>query len=573
MKIKPKKIIIVLLITAAAVLAASMFIRADVLPGLEETEALGQTLGLWSLAPTILAVALAFLTGDVILSLLAGVLLGAAMLTAVSGNGGAYATFDLAVNSIVDITSDRDKVQVLLLCVVVGGMEGVIRYSAGFETAARKLSLRLKSPGKVNLVSQLFCTLFFFDDYANALISGPVLTPVTDNAGISREKLSYIVDSTAAPLAGIAVISSWVAVEVSVIQEGLDIVGAEVSAFHIFFNSIPYCFYCIFALAFVFLLTVTGKEFGPMLEAERRARAGQPVKANTHLVKTRTEEMPVSDGEGRSWTRIALAFGSILLMLAFAIGSFYITGKAEAVAQGLISADAGFSFGSLSTIIGCADTIHLVMEAAIIAGIAALLGGTLLGLFTLSEGINAWLEGASSLVSTIVVLVLAWTLAGAVQQLGTVYFVVDIISSGVSSILVPTLIFLTCCLVSFAAGSYGCMFMIMPIAVPIVAAISGINAQSVTDPFMLSCVAAVLSGAIFGDHCSPMTDCTILAALGAGCETMDHVRTQMPYAICVAVTSVLCGTLLTSLGIPVAIALIVGTAFMLGTILILGKKV
>ena len=573
MKNKLKKITIVLLITAAAVLAAFMFINADVLPGLNDTETLGRTLGLWSLAPTILAVALAFLTGDVILSLLAGVLLGAAMLTAVSGSGGAYATFDLAVNSIVDITSDRDKVQVLLLCVVVGGMEGVIRYSGGFETAARKLSHRLKSPGKVNLVSQLFCTLFFFDDYANALISGPVLTPVTDNAGISREKLSYIVDSTAAPLAGIAVISSWVAVEVSVIQEGLDVVGANISAFQIFFNSVPYCFYCIFALAFVLLLTVTGKEFGPMLEAERRARAGQPVKAGTHLVKTRTEEMPVSDAKGRSWTRIALAFGSIFLMLLFAIGSFYITGRAEAVAQGLIAADAPFSFGSLSTIIGCADTIHLVMEAAITAGIVALLGGTLLGLFTLSEGINAWLEGASSLVSTIVVLVLAWTLAGAVQQLGTVYFVVDIISSGVPQFVVPTLIFLTCCIVSFAAGSYGCMFMIMPIAIPIVAAITGIGAESLSDPFMLSCVAAVLSGAIFGDHCSPMTDCTILAALGAGCETMDHVKTQMPYAICVAITSVLCGTLLTSLGVPVIIALIVGTAFMLGTILILGKKV
>jgi len=127
--------------------------------------------------------------------------------------------------------------------------------------------------------------------------------------------------------------------------------------------------------------------------------------------------------------------------------------------------------------------------------------------------------------------------------------------------------------VSFAAGSYGCMFMIMPIAIPIVAAVTGITAESLSDPFMLSCVAAVLSGAIFGDHCSPMTDCTILAALGAGCETMDHVKTQMPHAICVAVTSVLCGTLLTSIGVPVVIALIVGTAFMLGTILILGKKV
>ena len=193
-------------------------------------------------------------------------------------------------------------------------------------------------------------------------------------------------------------------------------------------------------------------------------------------------------------------------------------------------------------------------------------------LFTLSNGILAWIEGASSLVSTMVVLVLAWTLAGTVDQLGTVYYVVDIISSGIPQFFVPTLIFMTCCVVSFAAGSYGCMFMIMPIAVPIVAAIGGITENPAADPFMLSCVAAVLSGAIFGDHCSPMTDCTILAALGAGCQTMDHVRTQMPYAITVAITSVVFGTLLTSFGVSPFVGLFLGIIFMAVVIRILGKK-
>ena len=434
------------------------------------------------------------------------------------------------------------------------------------------LAQRLRSPKKVNLISQLFCTLFFFDDYANALISGPVLKPVTDKAGVSREKLSYIVDSTAAPLAGIAVISSWVAVEVSVIQEGLQVVGSNASAFQIFLGSIPYCFYCIFALIFVLLLSLTGREFGPMLEAERRARKGQPLKQGTHVVRTRNEELREGPHKDKAWPRILLAFGSIAFMLVFALLSFYITGKQEAITQGLISANSGFNFADLSTIIGCADTIQLVMEAAIFAGILALFGGMFFHLFSLSDGIMAWIEGASSLMSTIVVLVLAWTLASTVDQLGTVYYVIDLIQAGVPQFLVPTLIFVTCCVISFAAGSYGCMFMVMPIAVPIVAAVGGIGENPAADPFMLSCVAAVLSGAIFGDHCSPMTDCTILAALGAGCETMDHVRTQMPYAITVAVTSVVFGTLLTSFGVSPFIGLGLGIVFMGTLIQLLGKK-
>ena len=565
--------------TAAAALCAGalavivcLVLGSDALPGLEDTEALGRALGVWSLAPPVFAVALAFLTGDVILSLLAGVLSGAAMLTALDGGSMLYGTFHRAVESIIDTSADRDNVQVLILCVAVGGMEGVIRRSGGFEATARKLTGRLNSPRKVNLVSQLFCTLFFFDDYANALISGPVLTPVTDQAGISREKLSYIVDSTAAPLAGIAVISSWVAVEVSVIQEGLDAAGSAANAFQIFFHSIPYCFYCLFALVFILLLTFTGREYGPMLAAERRARAGEPLKRGTQVVENRREGLPGNDATDKEGTRIALAFGSIALLLLFALTAFYVTGRRAAIGEGLLDPAAGFRFADLTIIMGSADTIRIVLEAALLAGMAALFAGTALKLFTLGEGILAWLDGASSLIPTIVVLVLAWTLAGAVEELGTVYFVVDAIQAGVPKLLVPTLIFVTCCVISFAAGSYGCMFMVMPMAIPIVAAVNGLPENPAGDPFLLACVAAVLTGGIFGDHCSPMTDCTILAALGAGCETMDHVRTQMPYALTVAAMSVLSGTLLTSLGVPAWAAQLIGTAVMGLIVRLVGKK-
>lgn len=569
---KYKKPLLLLLCLCMLAVVMYVFAQADTMPALENTAELGRALGILSLVPPLFAVLLAFLSGDVILSLLAGVVTGAAMLTALSGEGILYGTFHRSVMSIVDTASDYENVRVLLLCVAVGGMEGVLHFSRGFEIASRVMSKRLRSPRKVNLVSQIFCSLFFFDDYANSLISGHVLTPVTDKVGVSREKLSYIVASTAAPLAGIAVISSWVAVEVSVIQEGLDAIGSGANAFQIFLGSIPYCFYCIFALAFVLLLTIMNREFGPMLEAERRARAGQPVKKGTQEKQECSEEMTGSQAENRSRRRMGLAFGSICVMVIFALVAFYITGRQEAIVQGLIPADAPFRFADLSTIIGCADTIQLIMEAALCAGIVSLVVGTMMHLFTLSDGILAWIDGASALFSTMIVLILAWSLAGTTNQLGTVYFVVDIISTGVPKFLVPTLIFVSCCVVSFAAGSYGCMFMIMPIAVPIVVAIGGMAENPAADPFMLSCVAAVLSGGIFGDHCSPMTDCTILAALGAGCETMDHVRTQMPYAMTVAITSVTFGTLLTGFGVSPIIGLGLGIVFLGLVIRILGKK-
>lgn len=569
---KVKKIATGLLVIGAAAVVASVVIRAGSLPGLEDVENLGRALGVWSLFPPVFAVALAFLTGDVVLSLFAGVLAGFAMLTAIGGGPLLYGTIHSTVEGVIDTASTWEKTQVLVLCVMVGGMEGVIRRSGGFEAAARKLTGKLNSRRKVNLLGQAFCTLFFFDDYANALISGPVLSPVTDRAGISREKLSYIVDSTAAPLAGIAVISSWVAVEVSVIQEGLDAAGVSTSAFQIFFHSIPYCFYCIFALAFILLLTFTGREYGPMLEAERRAKSGHPVKPGTKVGEA-MESLPSTEETDKAKLRIVLAFGCIALLLVFALVSIYVTGRNEAVAEGLIAPDAGFRFGDLSTIMGCADTIQLVLEAALLCSVMAIMMGSLLGLFSFSDGVMAWLEGATSLMTTIVVLVLAWALAGVVEKLGSVYFVVDALSGGFPVVLVPSLIFLVCCVISFAAGSYGCMFMVMPMAIPIVAAVNGIAAEPAGDPFMLSCVAAVLTGGIFGDHCSPMTDCTILAALGAECETMDHVKTQMPYALTVAATSVICGTLFTSFGLPVWAALLLGVVVMTAVIRLVGKKV
>ena len=565
---KTKELSCWLLILAAVIAIACLGFASGSMPGADAPAALGASLGAMSLLPIILAVALAFATGDVILSLFTGYIGGMAMLAVVEGTAASAlpgAVLSRACRGIVATASTWDNASVLILCVAVGGMVEVLRCTGGFAVLAGRLVRRINSPRKANIISQLFCTLFFFDDYANALISGPVLQTMTDKAGLSRARLSYIVDSTAAPVAGIAVVSSWVAVEVSVIDEGLALAGLGMSGFELFLHSIPYCFYCLFALAFMLLSSVMGREYGPMLTAEREARRARREKA----ADAEAENAPADKRDGR---RVFVCVFSVALLLVTAMLSFYTSGRAEAVALGLIAPGAPFTLATVSTAVAQADTIFLVLRAALLCGLAAIALAKLLGLSTVGEGIKAWLHGAEALMPTIVILLLAWSLADVVKNLGTVYYVVEIISAGVPAFLVPSLIFVCCCLISFASGSYGCMFMVMPMAIPIASAVVGAENLTGDSGFLLLCVASVLSGSIFGDHCSPMTDCTVLAALGSGCNIMEHVRTQLPYAMTVAAVTIVFGTLLTALGMSVWLSLALGCAAMAALLLVIGKK-
>lgn len=410
------------------------------------------------------------------------------------------------IDELIGVASEADNAKVMILCVLVGGLVSVLMKTGGFEAAARRITKKVKTPRGANLLGQLFCVLFFFDDYANALITGPVLRPIADKVGLSRVRLAYIVDSTAAPVAGIAVVSSWVAVEIAVIASGLETAGIADSAFQVFLRAVPYCFYCIFALVFMFLTSITGREFGPMLKAERRARAAQsgacPERSESYAADTGAEKEPVA---------IWVAFGSIALLVLYLVAS--------------LLANRG-------------DTITLLLRSAFLSGIAAMAAAGATRILPAGEGIKAWLDGVRNIVPTIIVLLLAWSLAALVEKLGTVYFVVELIASRAAWQLVPAIIFVCCCFVSFAAGSYGCMFMVMPMAIPIACAVME-NAPGIGSYFLPVCVACVLSGGIFGDHCSPMTDCTILAALGSGCDVMDHAVTQMPYAFTVTLVSIL----------------------------------
>ena len=518
------------------------FLRSisGILPEMVTVDELGRTLGMFSLLPAVLAVTLAFLLGDVILSLLLGLFVGELMFLLMTSDAVApslLCVVSQVINELVAVSSDTDNTKVLILCALVGGLVGVLIKTGGFEAAAKRITRRVKSPRGANLLGQLFCVLFFFDDYANALITGPVLRPIADKINLSRERLAYIVDSTAAPVAGIAVVSSWVAVEMAVIDSGLKTTGIADSAFDVFIRSIPYCFYCIFALVFMFVTSITGREYGPMLKAERRARAARGSAEPTSPAQEMSDSSVKKETAG-----MLVAFGSIALLVLYLV-TFLIAGQG--------------------------DTITLLLQAALLSSTAALVICALLRILPPGEGIKAWLGGVTSVVPTLVVLLLAWSLAGIVEKLGTVYFVVELIASRAAWQLVPTIIFVCCCIVSFAAGSYGCMFMVMPMAIPIACAVME-NNSGIGESFLPICVAAVLSGGIFGDHCSPMTDCTILAALGSGCDVMDHAVTQMPYAFTVALVSMIC-IIFATLGVNAACSIALGVLILSAVILLFGK--
>ena len=305
-----------------------------------------------------------------------------------------------------------------------------------------------------------------------------------------------------------------------------------------------------------------------MLKAEQRARRGEPVSEESKLIDYRKKD-EVKDNISK---RIFVGVGSIILLVVFAMVAFYVNGKHLAIQDGALTSTAPFTLQTLMTAISYADTINLVSISALVGGVFAMIFGCGFKLFKFTDAIKSWIEGAKNLIPTIVMLLLAWFLADTTARLGATYYVVEIISANVPVILVPVLIFATCCIISCASGSYGCLFVVMPLAIPLAFKVVSMGVGIDEEVYLLICIGSVMAGSIFGDHCSPVTDCTILSALGSGCTTMEHCRTQLPYAIVCAIVSVVCGILLTSIGVNVFIALAIGFVVQILVFMFIGKK-
>ncbi|WP_028990912.1 Na+/H+ antiporter NhaC family protein [Thermacetogenium phaeum] len=533
-----------------------------------------QRYGFWTLLPPLLAIVLAFITKETVPSLFLGVFSGTFLLELNGFNvfEALFKGFLLFVDKVLYALADPWNAGIVLQCLAIGGVIALVQRMGGARAVAEALARRAKGPRSAQIVTWLMGIFIFFDDYANSLIVGPVMRPVTDRLRISREKLSFIIDSTAAPIAGIALISTWIGYEISLIKDAYASVGQAVNSYAIFCASIPYRFYNILILAFILFMALFLRDFGPMLKAERRAReTGKVLDDNAKpMVSTEATGLEPRPGQKTSiWDAIipigVLIFGSLF--------GFYFNGHGAIMGgedEQLIHLiqTAPLSFTAIRECFGAADASVVLFQAAIFAGIVAMAIGVGKKIFTLGEAIETWVTGVKSLVITGVILLLAWSLGGVIKELGTAIYLTRILSDAIPPFTLPALIFVLGSLISFATGtSYGTMGILMPLVVPLAYAI---NPES---GYVIMCVGAVLTGAIFGDHCSPISDTTILSSMGAACDHIAHVNTQMWYALVVGVLTLVFGYLPVGLGIPVAIVLPVSIILTGLTVYFLGQPV
>lgn len=548
--------------------------------------------GFITLLPPFIAIILAFITKDVILSLFMGVLSGTFLLSLASNiffvdtialiniYDTLVESFSKIISYVLKSTSDPVNAGIILQILCIGGLVALITKMGGAKAIALQFAKRAKTAISAQLNTWFIGLLIFFDDYANLLIVGPIMRPLADKFKISREKFAFIIDSTAAPVAGIAIISTWIGLEVSLIKNAYASIGIDnISAFGIFVETIPYRFYNIFMLFFVALTAIMGREFGSMYAAQIRAKTtGQiaPVSKSAALDTAELEDQFLAPKDGIK-IRAFDAIIPVMTLIILAILGFYFNGFSLLEGEELANAKANpLSFETLRSAFGGADSSIVLFQAALFAAIVAIFIGVRRRIFNIKEAIETWIYGWKTMIFTIVLLLLAWSLSSIVKDLGTSTFITHLLADKLPEFILPATIFAFASLISFAIGtSYGTMGVLMPLAVPLafeVAKLNGLEGEALHHYMVLN-ISCVLTGAIFGNHCSPISDNVILSSMSAKCDHMEHVRTQIPYALFICAISLFTGYIPTALGLSVWLVLPLNFILIALLLRIIGKKV
>jgi Na+/H+ antiporter NhaC len=522
--------------------------------------------GIVSILPPLVAILLALTIRQVVISLFAGVWLGAVFIFDYNPFAGFLRVLD---HFIVQALADPDHVAIVLFTLLFGGMVGVISKNGGTSGIASQLVKMANTPRRGQIATWLLGLVIFFDDYANTLIVGNTMRPITDKLRISREKLAYIVDSTAAPVSSIFFISTWIGFEIGLIDAAIKAIDYQVeNAYSIFLSSIPYLFYPVFAILLVLVVALTGRDFGPMLHSERRARVhGKLYRDGAQLATDLTDSSSVRPLEGISkrWWNGAIP---ILTVVVVTIIGLYHTGYQNIIGSG--STD--FSLGN---IIGSANSYESLQWASLASCAVAIILSLSQRLLNIIQAMDAWFNGMKSMLLAMIILTLAWSIGAVTTELHTADYLVQLLKGNLLPQWLPVLTFLLAALVSFATGtSWGTMGILMPIVIPLAYALSvqaGLDSASL-HTVILGSVSSVLAGAVFGDHCSPISDTTILSSMAAACDHIDHVRTQLPYAILAGLVGMLVGNIPTAFGLSPYISILFGTAVVVACIYLFGKK-
>ena len=512
----------------------------------------------FSVLPALLAIGLAFWTRNVFLSLGAALYVASCTILWMGhgvGLSSVYFGLGEAGDHIYGSVSSVDNLKVTVFSLLVGATVAIMAVSGGTQGLVNALMRFARTRRSGMLATWAAGLAVFFDDYANCMIVGSGMRPLADRLKISRQKLAYIVDSTAAPIASLALISTWVGYEVSMMEKGIDqavaagvlSAGEAMDPYGFFVSGIGYRFYCIFTIFFVLFVATTGRDFGPMLRVEREAQS---------------QTGGASTPDERSG-RAVFAWLPLLVLIGSAMGHLYFDGLSKLIAEA-----SGPQEFTLTDIFGAADGYQAMLTASLLAvSTAALLALAGAGV-PLKQVIGAALDGMGKMVGALAVLVLAWSLASAIDELQAGPYLKELIDGSIPVVLFPTLVFVVSAATAFATGtSFGTMGILVPTVVFLSFSMSN-------DPVLhYAASGAVLSGACWGDHCSPISDTTVLSSLGTGCDHIEHVRTQMPYALVCGLISVLLGSLPVMLGLSVWACIALGIATCWLAVRVLGKEV
>lgn len=457
--------------------------------------------GFLSVLPPLVAVTVAWKFKNVLTALFAGAYTG----TLIMFGNPVTALVDLIRNYILVQAADSYNSNLLVMMVFIGGFVGIVTYSGGARAFAKLAAGVIGSRTRAQVAAWLGGILIFFSDSCSPLLVGSVFQPICDRMRVSREKLAWILDTTASPVCILVPFIGWGIYIQGLIRKEFDAIGNAASEWHTFIEVIPFQFYALCALLMVPLVAFLRFEFSEMYRAEKRTvETGQPYRTGARITG---DSMGVEDDtEGRaSFIGIPL----IVLFVCF-VGILTPLGFPAKPAP-----------GSMLRTALCTGYFLAALSCVVLMAVAKVK--------TPGESYNLYMRGVKEIVFILLILVLAWSLGSVCKKVGTAAYIVGLAKGNVPGWVVPSILFLTGGVISFATGSsWGAFAILIPLAVPMA---HGLGAP------MLVCIGAVLSGGLFGDHCSPISDTTILSSMGAGCDHLDHVKTQLPYALTVALAS------------------------------------
>jgi len=549
-----KKKIVALIGVGTLIILASQVVWADA----QSVEASSGIIGSWiSILPPLVAIAIALAFRQVLFALFLGIWMGAFLIGDLTFFGVFDSFFGALSDYIVPGVSDPDRMSIVVFSILIGGMVGIITDNGGTRGVIKAITRFVRTKVQGMVVTSLMGFIVFFDDYANTMVVGNTMRPLTDKLRISRAKLAYLVDATAAPIATVALVSTWIGAMVGFIATAqAEMPDFNEAAYSVFINSLPYNFYAFFTILFVILIAFSGRDFGTMLKARITLYKAKhdPTLDKYNLYKDKIEK----DEEKKSESHWANAAIPILTLVFGTIIGLFITGEGNSIQEIIETANSynALLWGSL---------------ASVVVAIAMTLSQKLLDVEKTLEGM---MSGMHVMFDGVLILVLAWALSDVTVALGTADYLVSVFGETLNPYWMPALILILSALTAFATGSsWGTMGILMPLVVPLgweIGNATGIPAEMTLEVIYAS-VSAVLAGSVWGDHCSPISDTTILSSIATQCEHVEHVNTQLPYALIVGGISIAAMISALVLDISVWIIYPAGVALIIAIIYKFGK--